>query len=133
MPWRCEKLENLREFAHVSSFELADFSLAFRCEFEKLLTILHSHPPTHGDSDMAEDIAKPESKKMVAGILAILLGSLGIHKFYLGYTTPGIIQLALGFCFGIGGVIGIIEGIMYLTKSDSDFVNTYQIGKKPWF
>ncbi len=81
---------------------------------------------------MADDIAKPESKKVVAGILAILLGSLGVHKFYLGYTTPGIIQLVLGLC-GIGGIIGLIEGIIYLTKSDEDFVSTYQQGVKAWF
>ncbi len=50
-------------------------------------------------------------KKIPAGVLAILLGSLGIHKFYLGRTTAGIIQLVLGVC-GIGGIIGIIEGII---------------------
>jgi len=71
-------------------------------------------------------------KKLPAGILAILLGSLGIHKFYLGYTQAGIIQLVLGFC-GIGGIIGLVEGVIYLTKTDEDFVNTYIIGKKEWF
>ena len=45
-------------------------------------------------------------KKIVAGILAILLGALGIHKFYLGYTKEGVIQLILGL-FCIGGVIGL--------------------------
>ena len=77
--------------------------------------------------------APQESKKVVAGILAILLGSFGVHKFFLGYTTAGLIQLALGLCFGIGGVIGIIEGIIYLTKSDEDFIQTYQVGQKQWF
>jgi len=38
-----------------------------------------------------------ENKKVIAGILAIVLGSLGIHKFYLGYTKEGLIQLVLGF------------------------------------
>ena len=70
-------------------------------------------------------------KKVVAGILAILLGGLGIHKFYLGYTKEGIITIIL--CFGCGGLIGIIEGIIYLTKSDEDFVKTYITGKKGWF
>lgn len=74
-----------------------------------------------------------DNKKVIAGILAILLGYLGIHKFYLGYTKEGIIQLILGFMFGIGGVIGIIEGIIYLTKSDEEFYQTYQIGKRGWF
>ena len=75
-----------------------------------------------------------ESKKTVAGILGILLGGLGAHKFYLGYTTPGIIQLVVSFCTcGAGSVIGLVEGIIYLTKSDADFIATYQVGKKEWF
>ncbi len=70
-------------------------------------------------------------KKVPAGILAILLGWLGVHKFYLGYTKEGIITIVL--CFGFGGLIGLIEGIIYLTKSDEDFVNAYVTGKKGWF
>jgi TM2 domain-containing membrane protein YozV len=77
--------------------------------------------------------ANQESKKVVAGICAILLGGLGVHKFILGYTTPGVIQLLLGLCFGIGSVIGIIEGIIYLTKTDEEFIRTYQVGQKHWF
>ncbi|MEZ0130103.1 TM2 domain-containing protein [Flavobacterium sp. LBUM151] len=73
-----------------------------------------------------------ENKKVVSGIFAILLGSLGIHKFYLGYTTEGVIQLLLGLV-GIGGLIGLIEGILYLTKTDEDFYQMYQVGKKGWF
>jgi TM2 domain-containing membrane protein YozV len=64
--------------------------------------------------------------------LAILLGGLGVHKFVLGYTKEGIIQLVIGFC-GIGYVIGLVEGIIYLTKSDEEFYQTYQVGKKGWF
>ncbi len=70
-------------------------------------------------------------KKVVAGIFGILLGSLGIHKFYLGYTKEGIIQLVVSLLTcGIGGIIGFIEGIIYLTKSDEEFVATYVTGKK---
>ncbi|MGL5111304.1 MAG: TM2 domain-containing protein [Flavobacterium sp.] len=76
--------------------------------------------------------AQPENKKIIAGVLAIVFGGLGIHKFVLGYTQEGIIQLILGFC-GIGSIIGLIEGIIYLTKSDDEFYQTYQIGKKGWF
>jgi TM2 domain-containing membrane protein YozV len=72
-------------------------------------------------------------KKIIAGILAILVGGFGVHKFILGYTNEGIIQLVLGLCFGIGGIIGIIEGIIYLTKSDEEFVRTYIQGRKGWF
>jgi len=71
-------------------------------------------------------------KKIVAGILGILLGGLGIHKFYLGYIKEGIIQILLSFVC-VGGIIGLIEGIIYLTKSDEDFVATYITGKKGWF
>ena len=75
-----------------------------------------------------------ENKKMIAGILAILIGSLGIHKFVLGYTKEGIIQIIITFVTcGFGSIIGLIEGIIYLTKSDEEFYNTYQVNKRPWF
>ena len=73
-----------------------------------------------------------ENKKIVAGIFGILLGGFGIHKFYLGYTTEGVIQLILGFC-GIGWLIGFVEGIIYLVKTNEEFYQTYQVGKKGWF
>lgn len=73
-------------------------------------------------------------KKILCGILGILLGSLGIHKFILGYTKEGIIQIVISICTcGIGGLIGFIEGIIYLTKSDEEFVNTYITNKRGWF
>ena len=77
-------------------------------------------------------------KKIVAGILAILVGSLGVHKFILGYTTEGLIMLLVTvLTCGIAGivmsVVGIVEGIMYLTKSDEEFVRTYIQNKKGWF
>ena len=72
---------------------------------------------------------KSENKKLVAGICAILIGSLGIHKFILGYTKEGIIQLIISFVScGILGIIPFIEGIIYLTKSDEEFYQTYQVG-----
>jgi len=84
------------------------------------------------------DTVPGADKKIVAGILAILLGALGIHKFVLGYTTAGIIMLLVTvLTFGFGGlimaVIGLIEGILYLTKSDEEFVATYIQGQKAWF
>lgn len=76
-----------------------------------------------------------ESKRVVAGILAILLGAIGVHKFYLGMTTPGLIQLVLGICTGgMTGIIGLIEGIIYLTKTDEEFIRLYQSeNPKEWF
>lgn len=72
------------------------------------------------------------SKKVTAGILALLLGGLGVHKFYLGYTAEGVIMILLLFC-GISPIIGLIEGIIYLTKSDPEFYWTYEAAQKPWF
>lgn len=75
-----------------------------------------------------------DNKKILAGILGILFGSFGIHKFVLGYTKEGIIQLiATVVTCGVAGIIGFIEGIIYLTKSDEEFYQTYQVNKKPWF
>lgn len=79
---------------------------------------------------------------VAAGLLAIFLGVFGVHKFYLGYNTAGFIMLAitiLGSIFTIGLaagamlVISLIEGIIYLTKSQSEFDASYVVGKKEWF
>ena len=88
----------------------------------------------------------PGSKsKVAAGLLAIFLGGLGIHKFYLGYIGPGLVYLLVNtigwivttFLLGIPniilGIIAFIEGIIYLTKSDEEFEQIYVIGEKPWF
>ena len=72
-------------------------------------------------------------KKLIAGLLGILLGGLGVHKFYLGYTKEGIIQIVVTFVTcGLGYILGLVEGIIYLTKTDQDFVNTYITNKKGW-
>ncbi len=79
-----------------------------------------------------------DSKRVLAGILAIILGPFGVHKFILGYTTQGIILLAstivtCGIGAAVTSIIGLIEGIIYLTKSDEEFVYMYQTNKKDWF
>ncbi len=75
-----------------------------------------------------------DNKKVLAGIMGILFGYLGIHKFILGYTKEGIIQIIASIVTcGAAGLIGFIEGIIYLTKSDEEFYQTYQVNKKPWF
>lgn len=64
--------------------------------------------------------AWPVKSKVVAGVLALLLGGLGIHKFYLGKIGMGILYLL--FCWtGIPAIIGFIEGIIYLCSSDENF------------
>ncbi|MFC4639202.1 TM2 domain-containing protein [Deinococcus hohokamensis] len=105
----------------------------------------------------SSDIAQ---KKLIAGLLGIFLGWLGVHKFYLGMTGPGLTMLGVqlgvwvlalvlgvlllfvglfvtiplaGLVSSAVGLLGLIEGILYLTKSDADFERDYLIGKKPWF
>jgi len=74
-----------------------------------------------------------ESKRVLAGVLGILFGYLGVHKFILGYTKEGLIQILLTFVScGILSVIGFIEGIIYLTKTDEEFVEMYQNSHKGW-
>ncbi|MCU0960904.1 MAG: TM2 domain-containing protein [Pirellulaceae bacterium] len=86
----------------------------------------------------ANPVSDFAGKKIAAGVCGILLGALGIHKFILGLTTPGIIMLLVTILTcGVGGavmgIIGLIEGIIYLTKTDSDFYQTYGVEKKGWF
>jgi TM2 domain-containing membrane protein YozV len=77
-------------------------------------------------------------KKILAGILGIVVGAFGIHKFVLGYTTEGLIMLLItvltcGIFGMVSSIIGIVEGVIYLTKSDEEFVRTYLQSKKGWF
>lgn len=87
-----------------------------------------------------------DNKRVLAGILAILFGGLGIHKFILGMNQEGFILLGItlisipltcvvigAFTICIPGLIGLIEGIIYLTKTDEEFYQTYQVEKKNWF
>ena len=76
-------------------------------------------------------------KKIAAGICAILVGTFGVHKFILGYKTEGLIMLLVsllscGMLAIVMQIIGIVEGITYLTKNDEDFVRTYIYGRKGW-
>lgn len=82
------------------------------------------------------------SSKIAAGVCGILLGALGIHKFILGYTGAGLIMLLVtlvggvltcGLAAAVMHLIGLIEGIIYLAKSDEDFVRTYVDGHRQWF
>jgi TM2 domain-containing membrane protein YozV len=70
--------------------------------------------------DQFKDFVAPKQGKsrITAGLLGIFLGGLGVHSFYLGNTSKGIIQLVLSICtFGIAGIWGFIEGILILTGS----------------
>ena len=124
-------------------------------------------PSAGGISGTLDGVLGSERTRLVAGLLAILLGWAGAHKFYLGMKRPAIMQLAVGGggvvvalvvgnifvalgIFGIGvviglllfavgyialmaaGILGLVEGIIYLTKSDEEFQTIYVTGKKQW-
>jgi TM2 domain-containing membrane protein YozV len=78
------------------------------------------------------------SNKIPAGVCGIILGGFGVHKFVLGYTGAGLIMLLVsvltcGALYPIMHLIGVIEGILYLAKSDEEFVHLYVDGRKEWF
>jgi len=81
------------------------------------------------------------AQKKKVGWVAIILGALGVHKFMLGYYRAGWIMLAIGVLgwwpFAIPtlaiSIVGLIEGIIYLRKSDADFEATYLRGRREWF
>ena len=79
---------------------------------------------------------------VAAGFLALVLGFFGVHKFYLGYNAQGFTLMALsvigglfsfGIAAGVAWIVAIIEGIVYLSKSQSEFEQVYVYGKREWF
>lgn len=82
------------------------------------------------------DVQAFVGKKVSAGLAALLIGPLGIHKFILGLTTGGIVMLLL--CLLVVpipflSIVSFVEGILYLTKADDAFYRDYAIRKKQWF
>ena len=80
--------------------------------------------------------ATGSKSKIVAFLLAFLLGGLGAHKFYLGHVGLGILYIVLtltliGILFT--GPAALIESIIYVTKSDEDFERIYVQERKAWF
>ena len=108
----------------------------------------YSQPPQYGYPPQQQypGYGGPNSNvngtKIAAGVCGIVLGWLGVHKFVLGMNTPGIIMLLISVVGGVVTcgisstviwIIGIVEGIMYLTKTDAEFQQMYMIEKKQWF
>jgi len=98
------------------------------------------NPP--GIGPISSTLSAKASNKIPAGICGILLGGLGVHKFILGYTGAGLIMLLVsiaggiltcGVSAGVMHLIALIEGIIYLSKSDEEFVRIYVDGRKEWF
>ena len=109
--------------------QVADLHGLFAAPVAPMSPVAYQAPPNPAEAG---------SKKIAAGICAILLGGLGIHKFILGYTGPGVILLLItvlscGLAVPIVHVIALIEGIIYLTKSDEEFYRTYMLGRRDWF
>lgn len=131
--------------------ELLDMGAITQEEYDKKKTELLNSDLVETESssgrtvDVAQSVSSPavsgEKNKIAAGLLAIFLGSLGIHKFYLGYSKEGLIMLLVTL-FGslflflggvVMGVVALIEGITYLTKTDKQFETIYVQGEKGWF
>ncbi len=76
-------------------------------------------PYGYGYGPSADPYAK---SRVVAGVLGILLGGLGVHRFYLGYVGIGIAQIAVTIVtFGVGALWGFVEGILYLTQRTGSY------------
>ena len=75
--------------------------------------------------------------------MPIFFGALGVHKFVLGYYNAGIIIMLLvrlaggaipcGIAAGVMLLIGLIEGVIYLTKTPDEFRETYLDHQQEWF
>lgn len=62
----------------------------------------------------------------LAGLFAIFLGALGVHYFYMGKTTAGIVCLILGMCScGLINILTLIQGIIILTMTEAEFERRY--------
>lgn len=74
--------------------------------------------------------------KITAGVLALVCGTFGIHKFILGLTRGGTTMLLLSvllFPIPVLSIVAFVEGVLYLTKPDADFYQDYAVKKKQWF
>jgi TM2 domain-containing membrane protein YozV len=89
----------------------------------------YQQPPAYGQQPYGQPqgygqpaygMADPQAKsKLAAGLLGIFLGTFGVHRFYLGFTKIGVIQLIVSLLTcGLGGIWGFIEGILYLVGAN---------------
>jgi TM2 domain-containing membrane protein YozV len=89
----------------------------------------YQQPPAYGQQPYGQPqgygqpaygMADPQAKsKLAAGLLGIFLGTFGVHRFYLGFTKIGVIQLIVSLVTcGLGGIWGFIEGILYLVGAN---------------
>jgi TM2 domain-containing membrane protein YozV len=77
--------------------------------------------PKCGHPNAENRIAQLGKKSRVtAGILALLLGGIGVHKFYLNKVGFGFLYLIFFWTF-VPLIIAVVEGIIYLTQDDLTF------------
>ena len=86
----------------------------------------HDYPPGHGyppgfgyppgyGYPPGQD---PRKSRVAAGVLGIVLGGFGVHRFYLGFTTIGVLQIVVTvLTCGLGSIWGFVEGILYLVSA----------------
>lgn len=88
----------------------------------------------HGFSDVGMATHRRKSKA-TAAVLAYFLGWIGVHKFYMGHLGAGFVMLLLAVITLAAAprIISLIEMIIYLSKSDEEFHQTYVVGRRPWF
>ena len=79
--------------------------------------------PLNFSNTQGRNVSKGKSKT-TAGILALIIGGLGAHHFYLGNTGRGILYLVLCWTY-IPGIIAFIEGIMILCMNEENFDRKY--------
>ena len=86
------------------------------------------------------DGSEHEKNQIMAATLALLFGALGAHKFYLGYNTQGTIMLLMGTLGWFllvppfaSLLIGLIEAVIYFSKNEQEFYDTYEAKQRAWF
>lgn len=112
-----------------------------------------ANPATVGYATPAFAAGYPPSgdvsgKKIAAGICGIMFGTFGVHKFIIGLTGGAVTMLCISLgCLVLGAftcgitwialpvmhIIGLVEGIIYLTKTDAEFYQIYLVQKRQWF
>ena len=137
--WRRESNSNMAHAISASSDESTDPTQTLTTNPQTPIYPPQQVYPSHYVASQIK--IKSRSK---AGLFAIFLGMFGVHKFYLGYTSSAWIMLGISIAgivtlvgwiltIPIIGIIGFIEGIIYLVKSDDEFEQIYVQGHRPWF
>ena len=88
--------------------------------YPELMQIFHAQNMSYQDPSV-------DSKRIACGVLAILLGGLGIHYFVMGKVAGGFITILLTIVTcGLWEIVMLVQGIMILSMSDSEFLQKYE-------